>query len=181
MRPIRWLVVAACALLTGCICVWPTHSDPPTTHGIPHLLSCGGEVYRSGQPPCEPEAWEYVCKLGLTNIIKLDTDMEGDDCVISCGNHPAPIVRSFPIGLIGQLTWPSDRNIHAAVDAITPHTLVHCVRGNDRTGLIIACYRLRCGWVKSVAEMEMMADGFHKAEIGLWNYWLKQKSEDWKR
>src|SRR2546430_2746714 len=49
---------------------------------------------------------------------------------------------------------------------------VHCEHGQDRTGLVVACYRVQAeGWSKAKAEKEMFDHGFHKILHGLWEYW----------
>jgi protein tyrosine/serine phosphatase len=67
-----------------------------------------------------------------------------------------------------------------AVRAITWNTLIHCVHGNDRTGLLVALWRLSQGWSKADAQAEMWANGF-SGEPGLLAYWLEQRVEDWRR
>lgn len=46
-------------------------------------------------------------------------------------------------------------------------TLVHCLHGEDRTGMVCAAYRIMVqGWSLDQAVNEMMIMGFHK-----WAYW----------
>lgn len=53
---------------------------------------------------------------------------------------------------------------------------VHCLHGQDRTGIVIAYYRvLFCHWTKADAEKEMLAHGFHKELHGLWECWENLK------
>lgn len=49
---------------------------------------------------------------------------------------------------------------------------VHCLHGNDRTGMVIAAYRiLYCGFTISEAKAEMYSLGFHKFP---YFYWVNQ-------
>jgi hypothetical protein len=167
---ILWLAF----LLAGC-----ASSPVIITQGIPHLLIADSQnnVLRSGQPQNTPETWYYLQSIrSITNAVKLDTEVEGSDSeAAKCG----VTIRRFPIPLGQQLFGPHDALMHAAVNAIVPNTIVSCLNGNDRTGVIIALYWLSHGMDKQSAENLMLASGFHKAEFGLWNYWLKQKVEDW--
>ena len=44
---------------------------------------------------------------------------------------------------------------------------VHCYHGVDRTGFMVACYRIVvCGWTVERAYKEMLENGFH-----WWAYW----------
>jgi protein tyrosine/serine phosphatase len=51
--------------------------------------------------------------------------------------------------------------------------LVHCERGQDRTGLVIASYRVRkCGWTKEAAMAEALTLGYRKyLNFGLNKTW----------
>jgi len=107
---------------------------------------------------------------GVTNVVKLDQVSEGDDNgAVSQGMvvHYLPI--DFDDQLIGPVKWQQVTN---ATDFITPGTYVHCLHGQDRTGLIVAVYHVRHdGWTKARAEKEMLAHGFHKELHGLWDFW----------
>lgn len=48
-------------------------------------------------------------------------------------------------------------------------TLVHCLHGEDRTGIVIAAYRIVVQkWNLTTATDEMYAKGFHKFPYGWW-------------
>ncbi len=47
--------------------------------------------------------------------------------------------------------------------------LVHCLHGNDRTGIVIAAYRILInGWTVEKAKNEMYAHGFHRFPYFFW-------------
>ena len=153
---------------------------PVLTSGIPHLLQVDKpqNVWRSGQPPPTAEAWAAIQALGITNVVQLDMPEEGSDSkALLIGIQ----IQHFPISLWEQTVGhPSDVMMHMAVRAIVLNSLVHCVRGNDRTGLVVALYRLSCGWTKADAQAEMFANGF-SGEPGLLAYWLEQRVKDWRQ
>ena len=55
---------------------------------------------------------------------------------------------------------------------VAPGTFVHCAHGQDRTGLVVAVYRVRHGWTKAQAQAEMLRLGFHPTLLGLWQSWV---------
>lgn len=107
--------------------------------------------------------------LGLTNVVKLNEQIEGRDSPEFAGYYD-------PISIAEQMLGVSSSKIVGAVSHIQPGTYVHCSHGQDRTGLVIAVYRVTHDhWTKAQAEKEMLSNGFHKSLHGLWDFW-----EDWK-
>jgi len=151
-------------LLASCATVPTT-----VTNDIPNFRQVSPGVYRGGQPS-STNGWAYLKSLGVTNVVKLNLYREGDDTDASMARIT---VNNFPIDLEHQtLVKPSSLLVSNAVAAIQPGTYVHCQHGQDRTGLVIGCYRVwRQGWTKDAARKEMLADGFHKTLHGLNDYW----------
>lgn len=138
-------------------------------------------IWRGGQP--DRQGWVKLQSLGVRYVLKLNTLEEAVD------SAPGMMIRSFPITVREQITGCDLENIiPAAVAAIVPFTFIHCGSdkrtrseldrllgtqgGQERTGVVCACYRVKCGWTYSEAEKEMLDIGFHKfPTIGLWEYW----------
>ena len=120
---------------------------------------------------------------GATNTVKLNSKAEADD--------PTPPGRLFwvPISSEEQLFGGDELMFHVeqSVAAIGPGTFVHCGSdsrsksklmadfndqgGQDRTGLIIAVWRVKVQhWSKADAWAEMKRFGFHD-EPGLLIFW----------
>lgn len=150
---------------------------------IPNLRTVSDGIYRGGQP--DVEGFQYLKELGITQIVKLNTDKEGsDDRALELGIE----VFKCPITVEDQLFWPDEVVVRDAVAFIKPNTFIHCGSdartqskldqkyniqgGQDRTGLVCAIYRLTQGWTKDAAEKEMLALGFHVLLLGLWEFWL---------
>lgn len=56
-------------------------------------------------------------------------------------------------------------------DPTNPPVFVHCMQGQDRTGVIIALYRvLYEGWAPKDAHDEMMALGYNSLLIAMHDY-----------
>lgn len=156
-------ILIVCALC-GC-------ATQPIQNGIPNLVEVEKNVYRGGQP--DSAGWKYLASLGVTNTVKLN---EGSEF----GAVEAGItVCAFPIDTYHQtLGSPSLELVTNAVNAITPFTFIHCTHGEDRTGLIVAAYRVwKEGWTKEDAEKEMFLKGFHPELVGLYRFWRKEVNE----
>jgi tyrosine-protein phosphatase SIW14 len=136
--------------------------------GIDRLSLVVTDVMRGGQPT--DAGWNWLKNNGFTRVVKLNTDGEASDVAAEASGME---VIYQPIPLAEQLIFrPSYANVITAVDAIQPHTFIHCEHGEDRTGLIVGCYRvLKQGWKKSDAWAEMIQHGFHPELLGLTLFW----------
>lgn len=149
---------------------------------IPNLAYVSPDVLRGGQP-ITPADWGWLAGQGVHTVVKLNTQEEGsDDDAEAIGFN----VCRFPIPWWRQTIWrPRQRDLVAAVGIITSRIkpiFVHCTHGQDRTGLIIGCFRLAQGWSKAAADQEMEAHHFHEVALqGLEGAWNRQRPEDWCR
>src|SRR2546426_770225 len=158
MKPLFCLLTLSLALC-GC-------NSTPSSKGVPNLavIDATNGIYRGGEPL--EAGWQYLASLGVSNVIKLNTEAEGTDA------HATALgmkVNRFPFTTKEQLSGRlDDVKVKAAVAAITAGTFIHCGSdsrsdtnslayrfgtqgGQDRTGLICALYRLKTGWTKQAA------------------------------
>ena len=177
------VVVLGIGLLGGCC------STHPTVHAIPNFAVVNGEtkVYRGGEPTTG-EAWAYLKSLGVRTVVKLNEESESKDAgaeVIGLR-----VVR-LPISTVEQtIGSPKLDTIRSAVDEMSrgavfvhcgsdsrsnPHSFAaktHSQGGQDRTGLVVATYRVWVQrWTKEDAHTEMISFGFHPMLPGLANFW----------
>jgi hypothetical protein len=176
---VNWLAAIVSVAVLGSLVSCSTPAQRTTwDHGVPNLscVSVERNVWRSGQPVGEP-AWRYLSKLGITNVVKLNTEQEGSDAI---GAALGMEIHHFPIDWVDQTVGkPSRALLEAVLEAITPGTLIHCgsdsrtpqeanAGGQDRTGLAVGCKRFwQDGWTKGQAWQEMIAHGFHVELLGL--------------
>ncbi len=157
-----------------------------SSHDVPNfaVIDPTNGVYRGAEPLLA--GWQYLASLGVSNVVKLNTEAEGTDAQATVLGMK---VNHFPFTSKEQLSGPLDNaKVMAAVAAITAGTFIHCGSdsrsdtnslayrfgtqgGQDRTGLICALYRVKTGWTKPAAEDEMLRKGFHKFLHGLHEYW----------
>jgi protein tyrosine/serine phosphatase len=160
-------------LAAGCATVVPAAADSrPETWatpvaadpGLPNLFRVNASLYRSAQPSQE-------------GFIFLDTHASlanGDPPIktivsLRAFNDDAPRIPAFSGLRLEQIsfkTWhPEDEDVVrflriTTTPALQP-VLVHCQHGSDRTGTMVAIYRIAVeGWTKAQATDEMVNGGF---------------------
>lgn len=73
---------------------------------------------------------------------------------------------------LGDILPPSKKDLDAALRFMLlspPPVYVHCLKGVDRTGAVIAYYRVKiCNWTPDQAINEMLALGFHRLRYWYW-------------
>ena len=116
-------------------------------------------VYRGGQPTMEQ--FNDLAKIGVKTIIDLrepgKRSREEEKAVTAAG------MRYINVPMTG-LTPPTDNEINRILnileDASAGPAFVHCMRGADRTGAVIASYRIdHDGWDNDRALKEAMSRG----------------------
>lgn len=143
---------------------------------IPNFREVAPGVYRGGHPTTE--GWELLKEKGVKTVVRLHLESEGDDkeaaalgmTVIDASGPPATLKDVFGA--------PKPERLKLAVAALNDESLrpvyVHCLHGEDRTGLIVALYRvLHDGKTKAEAYKEMQKHGFHRSLRGLRAVWKR--------
>lgn len=152
--------VALALLLLGCASV-PAPAGMVTAAGLDRLYPVehgpfgNVMIWRSAQPT-EAQLGDLDAR-GVKRILKLDF---GKDRVLADQR-----VRYIPILPAGPATHAqlaaAEREIEDAERAGEAID-VHCVLGVDRTGLVIALWRVRHGWTPDAAFAEWLAHGSHR-------------------
>jgi hypothetical protein len=157
------VLVLGLALAAGC--AFPVPPPQPTLDGFPldRFDRVADGIYRSSQPSAKALA-ALKSRYGLQTIIKLNH-----------GSDAAPAgVRVINEGL-DALVEPPRATLERILDEIdrSPKpVLIHCTHGEDRTGLIVALYKMRHGEKVESAYADMMRHRFHPYR-GIWRAWLK--------
>lgn len=114
------------------------------SHGqnLPNFQKVDNQVYRGGQPTSD--GFKNLAKLGIKTVVDLrligeHSQAEEQKIVTGLG------MRYVSIPMHGMAT-PDDKQV-AAVQALFADTasgpvFVHCKRGADRTGMVVAVYRI---------------------------------------
>ena len=127
--------------------------------GIHNFYQVDEYVYRGAQPT--EEGFRYLAKIGVKTII--DLREPGDRSQWEEGVVTAAGMKYINVPMTG-LTPPTDaetdRILTMLEDRTTGPVFVHCMRGADRTGAVIASYRIdHDGWDNRRALKEAMTNG----------------------
>lgn len=127
--------------------------------GLPGLSNVGRiapSIYRGAQP--QPEGYQTLKTMGIRTVINLRLQHSERKAVEAAG------MRSIEIPM--QTTKVNAETVRRVValmkDPENQPVFVHCAHGQDRTGIVVATYRMEVdGWSNSEAEAEMQAFGFN--------------------
>lgn len=123
--------------------------------GLPNAFRVTDSLYRGAQP--KAQGFKELEKLGVRTVVSL-RDHHSDKKLL----HGTSLTYIE----IGIDTWELNEDNVVAFLAIASDTnnlplFVHCQHGADRTGTMVASYRMIvCGWEKEDAIDEMINGGF---------------------
>jgi len=138
--------------------------------GINNFYQVDEHVYRGAQPTTE--GLRYLAKIGVKTV--LDLREEGER-----SSEEAQLVTSLGMQYVNvpmtALTPPTQGEITRILtlleDTTTGAVFVHCMRGADRTGAVIAAYRIdHDHWDNSRALKEAMSFGMSFFQLPRQNF-----------
>ncbi len=146
----------------------------PAAASIANFKEVDPGVYRGSQP--RDGDWAYLKSLGIKTIVKLDLPSEGSDEAAKKLGIAVLDLSGPPSELGDMMGAPRPERIRLAVKALADEKLrpvyVHCLHGQDRTGLIVGLYRVvHDHYTKKQAYGEMTRNGFHRELHGLREIW----------
>ncbi len=134
----------------------PTHwAHPLDKPGLPNLHKVSDELYRGAQPTGAGMGELAALKVRtVVNLRLLHSDRK--------------MLRGQPMGYehVGMEAWEAEDDevievLKILTDPAKQPVFVHCKHGADRTGLVVAVYRIVVqGWSKQDAIAEMTEGGF---------------------
>src|SRR5262245_20356096 len=140
--------------------------------GVSNFHQVSEHLYRGAQP--SPDGIKSLAKLGVKTVIDLRRPTEHscdaeDRAVEAAGMHYV----SIPMNGFSAPTEEQVRKVLDAVDNSSGPVFVHCRRGADRTGTVIACYRISHDrWANRKALQEAKDCGMSWIEIAMQRYVL---------
>ncbi len=124
--------------------------------GLPNLHRVSPELYRGAQPTAEGMA--QLRALGVRTVVNLRANHSDTDKLAGTGLRYVAI----PVTAVGIGDDDVVRFLRVATDPAAQPVFVHCQHGADRTGLMVAMYRVAVqGWEREAAIDEMLHGGFH--------------------
>ncbi len=114
--------------------------EPPYRE-LPNFHQVKEHLYRGGQP--KKGGLKKLAELGIKTIINLRGDSEDTLAEESEAKRLGFLYYNIPMSSIGR---PTDEQISKVIEIIdlseNAPVFIHCRRGSDRTGVIIAIYRM---------------------------------------
>ena len=142
--------------------------------GLRNLHHVNDRVYRSGQPA--DGDWRRLVQLGIQTVVDLRQDGENNEHSV---RSEAAAVRAAGMRYVNVpirvSTVPTNVEISQLLGILNSGetTLIHCNLGRDRTGTVIAAYRIAHDhWKNRVALREAQSYGLHWYERGMKSYIL---------
>ncbi len=148
------------AVTTGSLPVPGARCSEHIYGNLPGLTNVGRvttDIYRGAQP--DKEGYATLKKMGVRTVINLRTSMSEKKQVEEAGMRSIEV----PIPMSGdELKKRVDRVVALMADPANQPVFVHCRQGQDRTGIVVAAYRMKMqGWSLADAEAEMQSFGFN--------------------
>ncbi len=137
---------------------------------LPNFHQVNEQLYRGAQP--KPGAMQKLAQLGIKTIVNLrDDDGRAREEEVAAR---AAGLRYFNV-LLGRLGRPADAEVERVMSIINAPenqpVFVHCAHGADRTGTVIAVYRIaHDGWTSERAKAEAKRYGLKPWELGMKDY-----------
>ena len=166
------LRIAAALVLMSFLAVTSTAASLPLP-GVGNFYKVDNQVYRGAQP--SDEGFARIANLGIKTVIDLR----------EIGEHSQAHERAVVTGLgmrymsipFQKRTEPSPELISKILgtlnDTSAGPVFLHCQRGADRTGAVIACYRIsHQSWERDRALSEARTDGMRGSQHELQHYVL---------
>jgi tyrosine-protein phosphatase SIW14 len=136
--------------------------------GVPNFHQVNEHLYRGGQPT--DIGWSSLAKLGVKTVIDLRPSSEHSISKESRAVEAAGMLYvSQPMAGLSAPTQEKILKILALLDSSAQWPVfIHCRRGVDRTGTVIACYRIvHFQWANEEALNEARTYGMSRLELGM--------------
>ena len=167
-----WLSRKIAALVLFGICLGQiSFAAGPSAPHIRNFGRVNDHLYRGGQPTAV--GLEELGALGVKRVVSLEG--AGESIGIEEKQLKKLGVEYINISL-PAFSAPSSKDVRSILQLLinsnTP-TYLHCRRGKDRTGTIVACYRIQHdGWDNRRALDEARAFGMSRLERGMQSFVL---------
>jgi tyrosine-protein phosphatase SIW14 len=131
--------------------------------GVPNAGKINEHLYRGAQP--KPAAMRELKKLGVTTVVDLRRE---DNQTMDAERAQAEAQGLHFVNIpIGRFSSPTNEQVVQFLSLFRDHPdqtiFVHCHYGEDRTGVLVASYRMTMEqWPEQQAENEMKFFGFNR-------------------
>jgi protein tyrosine/serine phosphatase len=146
------------------LCLQTQARGLPAQEGILNFGKVSDHLYRGAQP--DSSGMASLKRLGVKLIVNLR--MPGDSWKQEAAEAGANgiVYTNFPMGGMSRPSQEQVRQILGLFESCADPIFVHCQHGCDRTGTIVACYRIQHDhWTNDVALKEAKKYGISRFEF----------------
>jgi tyrosine-protein phosphatase SIW14 len=164
----RWVLLPLAVLFAGVVLAAGQRGVPPQ-EGIGNFGKIDDRVYRGAQP--DEEGIRNLKRLGIKTIINLRMTNDVWKVEPAAARANGILYTNVPMFGLGRPKDDRVRQVLAILESAAAPVFIHCEHGCDRTGTVIACYRIKHdGWSSQAALQEAAQYGLSKLERGMKNY-----------
>ena len=167
IRPLLLLLVVLAVNATT-VCSAGEH-ELPTRDGLLNFGKVDDRLYRGAQ--LDSEGIKALKKLGVKLIVNLRQPWDGwkDEEAKTLAN--GILYTNIPMSGVGRPNDEKVRQVLALFETPSTPIFVHCQYGCDRTGTVVACYRIQhYHWSSDLALREAERYGISKYETPMRRY-----------
>lgn len=144
----------------------PHWAVPVYAEGLPNLYRVTPQIFRSANP--QPHSLPSLQALNIRTVLSLCREKEETFSFPGIQTVSIPMSVSKPdmsslenaLNILEKFSQNSSA-VHDNTAQDNGNILVHCTHGADRTGLVIALYRIKIQqWTKEEALAEMLEGGY---------------------
>ena len=148
-------------------------AEPVSIEGVENSYRISADLYRSAQP--EREGFTALQKMGVRSVLNL-REFHKDT---RKARHTQLHLMAYPVAA-GAVTAADVENCLALIANAPKPVLVHCWHGSDRTGIVVAAYRIVFqNWSVEAAEKEFREERFGYHEFWYENLLKLLRETDW--
>ena len=138
----------------------------PAAEGIGNFGKINDSLYRGAQP--DAAGIKHLARLGIKSIINLRMTNELWKAEAAEARAIGITYTNVPLKGLGRPTDAQVSTLLSLLETLPAPIFVHCKYGCDRTGTIIACYRIRRDhWSSRAALNEARKYGLSTLERGM--------------
>lgn len=139
--------------LFSCVFLLSYQIYDPTPKNVKNLHKVDDQLYRSGQP--QKKGMRELNKFGVKTIVNLRNVIDDKQEIKGTALKQVRLPMRAK-----NISYQNIIDALCAIENAEKPVLVHCLHGSDRTGCVVAAYRMTHGWTKEQAIAEFKNEKF---------------------